>query len=137
MAHDMPAYVKRSSFAGALLLAPFFILLTVHAITGNHMYASWFWEQAVLATWIIYMPALAVLISAIAFGYWIASHRKQQGFIKSIFDLPHNWPLLAVATLGAGVVALVLFHDSVHCIVHNPITELRNWHATWQCIQRG
>ncbi|HEY5152687.1 MAG TPA: hypothetical protein VII55_01810, partial [Candidatus Saccharimonadales bacterium] len=52
-------------------------------------------------------------------------------------DWQHNWPMLVIAALSLGIIALVLGHDSVHCVARNPIGELRHWHATFICIQTG
>ena len=134
MSKDTPNYIKRSGIISSILILPFFIFLTLDAITSHSLYNSWFWQPIVIATWLVFMPAAALLISAITFAYWSA-HRKQ-GFWKSIFDWRHNWTMLTVVVLSLGIIALALGHDSVHCVVNNPVKEIRNWHTTWTCIKQ-
>lgn len=134
LAHETPDYVKRVSIAGSLLLLPFFIFLTLDAITAHSLYSSWFWQPWVIATWLIIMPAVAAALAGSTFLYWARAQRRSR---TSVYDLRRNWPLLGIVVVSAGIVAMAFFHDSVHCVVHNPIKELRNWHTTWTCLRNG
>lgn len=133
--NDTPNYIKRTGFASALLLLPFFIFLSLDAVTSHSLYSGWFWKPWVVGTWLIIMPATAFIISTSVFVYWL-NHRKQS-FWKSVFDLRHNWPLTVATVLSIGIIILAFGHDSVHCVVNNPVKEIRDWHTTWRCIQQG
>jgi hypothetical protein len=139
MTHETPDYVKRSSLVSALLLAPFFTFLTLDSITSHSLYGSWLWHPWVIAAWIIFMPALAFLLSASAFLRWLIErqHQKRVSFWHNLLDWRRNWPMATIIVISLGIIALVFFHDSVHCITNNPIPELRHWHITLRCIQNG
>lgn len=138
-ANETPSYVKKSSFAGAVLLLPFFNFLTLDALSSHSLYGGWFWQPWVIATWLIIMPAVAFLICSYAFVMWSIQRSKTKsiGFFKSLFDWRRNWPMTIVSILSLGIIALAVGHDSVHCVVNNPVKEIRYWHTTWRCIQNG
>jgi hypothetical protein len=75
---------------------------------------------------------LAVLVCLTAFIVWT---RQCHNLWHSLIDFRHNWPMLLVGFVGLFIVALVLGHDSVHCVTGNPIREVHNWHQTWRCVQ--
>lgn len=137
--NETPSYVKKASFAGSLLILPFFTFLALDALTSHSLYGGWFWHPWVIATWIIIMPALAFLICSLAFVKWSVqrSKIKKIGFLKSLFDWRRNWPMMIVSILSIGIVSLAVGHDSVQCVVNNPVKEIRYWHTTWRCIQNG
>jgi hypothetical protein len=138
MAAEMPSYIKRNSIAGGVMLLPFFMLLTVSSVVPQHLYESWFWHSSVLWVWLVILPAAAMLLTLATFAYWAFARRKRThiSLLRSLFDVSHNWPVLAVAILGAGILLLAFGHDSVHCVTGNPIRELRNPRDTWRCIQQ-
>jgi len=85
------------------------------------------------------LPAVAILLNTAALLRWLRSRRRETGQAtwKLLADWRHDWPALAVMLIGLGILALVFGHDSVHCVAGNPFHELRDWHSTWQCVQRG
>ena len=132
MATDTPLFMKRSALVGTGLLLPFFVLLTLNGLMHNRLQHSWVWNSWFLFLWIIFLPICAVTVNVLAL------HRKDR--LRSVLRPSawrSNWPALIVLLLGLGILALVFFHDSVHCVAGNPIRELHNPHQTWQCIQRG
>lgn len=138
MWRDTPDYIKYNAVVAAVLLLPFFVLLLLDAVTAHALYHTWLWKTPVLATWLIVMPAAAFVLSTGTLVRW-AFVRIQQGGVgyrKVLFDFRHNWTMLTAIVLSLGIIALAFGHDSVHCVTHNPITEARNWHNTWRCIQQ-
>lgn len=143
MAHETPIYVKRNALIGASLLVPFFLALIANgldkAISNRTLYNSWLWHMPVLAVWVLWMPAAAAIIalaSLLAFLHQRAGAEHTRWYAR-LFSLRHNWPILLVTMLSLGILGMVFFHDSVHCVTGNPVRELHNPHQTWQCIQRG
>jgi hypothetical protein len=139
MTHETPDYVKRSSLAGTVLLSPFFIFIILDSLTSHSLYSGWFWHPWVVATWLIFMPGLAFFVSISTFLRWSAERKrnKQIGFRQSLFDWRRNWSMAAIVILSLGIIALAFGHDSVHCVAHNPIPEIRYWHTTLRCVQTG
>lgn len=129
-----PDYVKRSSLIGALLIAPFFILVIINGLTNDRLYDSFFWSTPALFTWLIILPALAGLINLAALARWSSS--QTASFWRSLADFRHNWPTLATMIIALGIIVLAVGHDSVHCIIGNPITEAQKWDATINCIEQ-
>lgn len=139
MAHEIPTYVKRSSAASALLLIPFFAFISINSFSHRALDHSWLWSTAALTVWLVILPALAALVCGATFLKWSVAQRAHTklSLWRSLLDVAHNWPLIIVGALSLGILLLVFGHDSMHCISGNPIRELHNPHATWQCIQRG
>ncbi len=135
MTKEMSSYVKQIGLFSALLLLPFFCLIAINSVTANSLYNSWFWEPQVLAIWLIIMPAIALIVTTAAFIYLLSN--KKRAFWKNITDVRRNWPLTIVAVLSIGIITLAFGHDSVHCVVGNPVKEFRNWQTTWTCIKQG
>jgi hypothetical protein len=126
--------MKRSGLVGALLLAPFFILIIINGLTNDRLYDSFFWSTPALFTWLIILPALAGLINLAAFARW--SSNQATSFWRSLADFRRNWPAQATVVIALGTIALAVGHDSVHCIIGNPITEAQKWDATINCIEQ-
>lgn len=139
MAHETPRYVKKSTMVSGLLLAPFFVFVLLNSLTSHRLYSSWFWKPWVVGTWLIIMPGLAFLLAIGTFLRWAQERKKQKhiGFIKNSLDFRRNWPMTVVAVVSIGIIMLAFGHDSVHCVVHNPVQEIRNWHSTLRCIRNG
>lgn len=137
MTNDTPKYVKTSTHIGAALLVPFFALVVAHSLDSN-MQQSVFWHYHVLFTFFVILPALAFLLTAVAFISWIVErHQKTHAsWLSEILNLRRNWSLLAVLILGLGIVGLVYGHDSVHCVTGNPMREVRNFHQTTVCVEQ-
>ena len=143
MAHETPRYIKRNAAVGAVLLVPFFLALIANGldkvINDHTLYNSWLWHMPALAIWVLWLPAVAAIIALIGLLAFLRQRAKAEHthWYSPLVDFRHNWPVLAVALVGLGILGMVFFHDSVHCVAGNPIRELHNPHQTWQCIQRG
>jgi hypothetical protein len=136
---EMPPYMKRSSLAGAVLVAPFFAFVLANAVSGQRLYDSLVWSVWALFIWLIVLPSLAIAINTIALLQWLHEQRLRNhtGFWRTLFDFKHNWPVIGVLVIALGIIALVFGHDSVHCLGGNPLQEAANWHSTWRCIQQS
>lgn len=135
MTHQTPSYIKTTSIISALMLVPFISAVVTNALVPSHLYNSWLWHYRILMVWVLILPALAAALSLATFAVWsVGRYRRGTSFWRSVADISHNWPMLLLAAAGLFIVALVLFHDSVHCVTGNPVTELQNWHQTWRCI---
>jgi hypothetical protein len=82
----------------------------------------------------VLLPSLAVLLSSITFALWVHANKRTR--LKSFMDIRHNWVMVLPIILGLGLLFLVFFHDSIHCVTGNPIRELRSPRDTLQCIIR-
>lgn len=139
MASTTPAYIKRNALLGACLLAPFFFFIILNSLMHQRLHNSWAWHTNVLLAWLILLPSLAVLFNFATMLRWAQTRRKENKISawKALGDVRHNWPAFGVILVGLAILALVLGHDSVHCVSGNPFRELHNPYQTWQCIQRG
>lgn len=139
MANQMPNYIKRNSLLGAWLVAPFFVFLVVNAVFQDRVQNTFLWHNNILFMWLIFLPALAVLFNLISLIRWLNDrhHTSKKSLWRTLFDFKNNWPALAVILVGLGILALVIGHDSVHCVTGNPVRELHNANQTWQCISQN
>lgn len=135
--HDTPAYVKRNSMIGAALAVPFF-LVVASGLTHNEGRALSGWSSFVAGLCLIGMPAVAVVLNAGSYVTWFSAPAQRSKSVLGRFaDVRHTWPMLLAAGVSALLLAVVLFHDSTHCLAGNPVRELHNPHQTWQCITSG
>ncbi len=140
MTHETPRYSKQGSLAGAVLLLPFFSALAANGLNKvfyNHdLFHSWLWSDPILLVWVILLPSLALIVSGVTFLRWSTDRRKhgRTSSWKLLTDWRHNWPMLTVLLVSLGILSMVFFHDSVHCVTGNPIREVRNLHDTLMCI---
>lgn len=134
-ANETPRFVRRNALVSLVLFAPFVAIVIVNDATAHGLYHTWLWSVGVLLTWIIVLPALGFLLSISTLFVWLAKNHKR-GILKNLSDVRHNWPMTAAVLFGLGLLTLVFFHDSVHCVTGNPVRELRNFHDTWRCIQQ-
>lgn len=143
MVNETPRYIRRNSLIAGSLLVPFFGALIANALSkligGQTLYNNWLWQAPVLTIWVLWLPVLASLITVItAIVYiWRQSKIEHGHTFKTLLNIRQDWPLLIVATVGLGILAIVLGHDSAHCIAGNPVREVQQWHQTWHCIQQG
>lgn len=142
MTHETPNYIKKSSLIGSILLLPFFVFIGLNSLMAYRLNNVWLeksWATAALTIFIVVMPATAFIITTGAFLRWTIERKNQTqiGFWRNLLDWRRNWPMLAVAVMSFGIIVLVFGHDSVHCVTHNPINEIRDWQNTWQCIKAG
>jgi hypothetical protein len=137
MGGDTPKYVKNSALLGAILLLPFFVLVTAHSLDSG-LQNSVYWHFRVLFTFFVALPAIAFLLTTVALVFWLTERRKQdkKSLVAELFDLRRNWYLLTVLIIGLGIVGMVYGHDSVHCITGNPYRELHNPSQTLSCIEQ-
>ena len=137
MTNDTPAYVKKSSLTGAVLLLPFFALVAAHSVDGNLQH-SFLWQFPSLFIFFVILPSLAFLLTAVALVSWLNERTKKEhrNWLSELLDLRRNWHLLTVLIIGLGIVGLVYGHDSVHCVTGNPVRELRNPSQTLHCIEQ-
>lgn len=142
MAHEMPDYVKRNALVSAVLLLPFLLALLANGfdkvINGRNLYHSWLWHMPVLSIWVLWLPLLAAVIAVTSLITLLLQRRaaEHNSWFKQLLAVRYTWPLLSVALVGIGIIGMVFFHDSVHCVTGNPIRELHNPHQTWQCIEQ-
>ncbi len=134
--HDeTPYFVKRNAVVSLALFAPFVAIVVINDVTAHGLYHTWLWSVDVLMAWIVVLPALGFLLSASTLLVWLAKNHKR-GIVRNLSDVRHNWPMTLAALVGFGILMLVFFHDSVHCVTGDPVRELRNFHDTWHCIQQ-
>lgn len=138
MGNTMPGYIKRNARLGAWLVAPFFIFLIFDAVMRHRLEHSWVWHTRALFIWLIVLPGLAAIFNLAALLRWVHARRREthSSAWKVLTDLRLNWPALGMAVLSIGILGLVFFHDSVHCVTGNPVRELHNPYQTWQCIEQ-
>ena len=137
MKQEMPAYMKRSAALGAILLLPFFMLITINSLVRPGLPSTTPWKLFFLVL-LIGFPAIACLLNIAALLHW-ARERRQTSKIslrRSLVDLHHTWATTLVACLGLMIALFIPFHDSVRCVSGNPIRELHNPRDTLRCIQR-
>jgi len=138
MQHN-PQYIKRTAVLGAWLVAPFFLFVVVNGTNNHWLEHSMLWHTNFLLTWLVLLPSIAVILNLAALLRWVRQQRNtaHASAWKALTDVRRTWPLIAIALIGLGILAIIFGHDSVHCITGNPIRELRNLHQTLQCIQRS
>lgn len=137
LTHETPQYVRRNTLISAAFFLPFFVIVIANDLTAHGLYGTWLWSFGVLFTWIVCLPTLGLLVSAMTLLAWLSSSRKSGGsWLSSLLAVRRTWPLLALIALGAGILLLVFFHDSVHCVLGNPIRELHNPRDTLRCIAK-
>jgi hypothetical protein len=134
MKNEMPSYLKRNPLIGTALLLPFWIILAANALYPQAVGSSSDWKRTLWVLLVIF-PAAACLLNLGTFLKWTTERKAP--LWRSLLELHYSWPAVLLASLGLLISLFVPFHDSVHCLTGNPVHELQNWHATWQCIQRG
>jgi hypothetical protein len=138
MANTTPTYIKRNALLGAWLVAPFFVFIVLDALMNQRLQHSWVWHTKALFIWLVVLPGLAVIFNLAALLRWIRFRRTEtkQSVWRTLLDVRRNWPVLGMALVGLAILALVFFHDSVHCVSGNPLRELHNPSMTWHCVQQ-
>lgn len=140
---ETPDYIKQNGIFAGLLLVPFFLIVFVNAIDRaifNHtLYHSWLWSQASIITWIVVFPSLAIAIAVYSYLTYLfsGSGKNKLSIRKKILDVRHTWPVIISGVFAAGVILILLFHDSAHCWRQSPVYFVTKWHQTWQCTIDG
>lgn len=103
------------SLAALMLLSPFVVALLADEIaeftTGDHLYNTWLWSRGALIVWIVVLPFISLVISL---SIYIISLIRQIKKKVSPFAKRY-WLVLLTILFSAGILFLVVFHDSAHC----------------------
>lgn len=132
-----PRFVRRSAIASALMFLPFFVIVIVNDATAHGLYDTWLWSLDVFWAWIVILPAMGLLLSATTLVLWLMQNRRQRTWLQGLSDVRSNWLMSLPLVVGLGILLLVFFHDSVHCVIGNPLAEARHLRATLRCIEQG
>lgn len=139
MVHDTPPYIKRNGLIAAILLLPFTLALIANAATTlllhHTLYSSWLWQMPLLGFWVLWSPSIATVLALATLCVFLVK-RQQYPLTTWRVIVRQSWTLIIVAGVGLFIVATVFGHDSVHCVVGNPVRELQQWHQTWRCIEQ-
>lgn len=136
---QMPRYIKQNGLIAGLLLLPFVLALIANwldKLIYNHtLYNSWLWSYPLLLTWVLILPALALVIALSSYAVYL---RQSNGtsFFRTILDIRRNWPVTTVGVMATGIILMVFFHDSIHCLIHNPGYLAGHWGQTVSCIRQ-
>jgi hypothetical protein len=142
MTQQMPTYVKRNALISTGLILPFTLVLLANGLdkilNNRTLENTWLWHTSALAIWVLWLPAAAAIMALISFLTLIIQRGKatHTSPFRQLLNIRYSWPLIITGLAGLCIVALVLGHDSVHCLTGNPVRELHNWHQTWQCVQQ-
>lgn len=142
MVHETPRYVKRNTIIAGVLLLPFIAALTANGldkvIHHQTLYQSWLWHSPVLALWVLWLPTVAMAVALGSLLVYVAQrYRSARSRADAVTELTRTWPLVATALISLGTIVMVFGHDSVHCVIGNPVHEVQHLNQTWQCIQGG
>ena len=138
MKQDVPDYMKRNAIIGAILLAPFFIVIVTNSLISHDLPSSLAWQRLFWVL-LVLLPLVAFALNISTFLRWTSMRRRRENisFWKSLFDVRHNWLTLITAGLALLIALFVPFHDSTHCITGNPVNEATHLHQTFNCIRQG
>ncbi len=134
LSRETPRFVQRNALVSGLLFVPFFAIATANDLVAHRLYHTWLWSFDVLVAWIVLLPAFGLLLSTATLFAWLRLNKRS--WWQSLRDIAHNWMMLLPILLGVGILSLVFFHDSVHCVTGNPVRELHNPHATLRCVEQ-
>jgi hypothetical protein len=138
--YETPNYVKRNGLIAGLLLVPFAAAVTANALdsafSGQTLYHSWLWSTPVIQSWVGWLPQTALVITFISWLIYVWNGRKADRLTRA-FDVRHAWPVMLTGTLACGILFMLLFHDSVHCWVHNPVHVITHFSQSLQCSNQG
>jgi hypothetical protein len=123
---ETPNYVKISGILTGLLLIPFFLALIANGldkVINNHtLYNSWIWRYDYIRIWVLILPMIAVLVAIISLLYFIihSPAKNPSKRWRLVYDLKHNWPIVATGLVALGILFMFRFHDSVPCLLQIP-----------------
>ena len=140
MRTERPPYMKQTGLAVAGLIAPFFLIVTTNVLAksmyGRELNDTWLWSKPALMTWALVLPGLAMLFAAVSYVRF-AFAKGDAHWLKRALNVRLSWPVVLPGIAALGILLLVAFHDSVHCLVGNPVRIAHNPHQTLQCVNRG
>jgi ABC-type multidrug transport system permease subunit len=100
-----------------LLLTPFFISIIIDEITeftvGGHLYNTWFWSRPLLEVWIVFLPFICLALSLSTYVVSLCRHIQKERRVNPFAK--RYWLILSTIILSAGILVLVMFHDSASC----------------------
>ncbi len=134
MSKETPYYVKRNALISTGLIIPFFVVVFFPGILRQNMSASAAFQTSLFIS-LILLPSLAFVLATTTFLAWSKSDKKP--LWRGLLDVRRSWLLTAVGTLALTISLFVPFHDSVHCVVGNPVRVVHNPSQTWQCVDDG
>ncbi len=141
MQHEMPAYVKRNGLIASVMLLPFFAALGANGldkIINNHtLLNSWVWHAPALNIWVIWLPTLAFLLAIISYLTFAIKNNHQKSLLKRLIDIRHSWPVVLPLLVAIFIMLVLVFHDSVQCLMHSPIYTVQHFNKVWQCTSQG
>jgi hypothetical protein len=140
---EAPRYIQRGSLLATLLVAPFFVALIANAadkvLNGQTLYNTWLWRMPALSVWVLWLPLAALVVALRA--YLLHTCRLAASgpgtWVYRMFDVKRAWPVMLPGIAAMGTLFILLFHDSAHCWVQNPIWFVTRLHQTWQCTSNG
>lgn len=133
---ETPNYIRRNGIIASALLVPFVLAILAGSL-DHQLHNSWLWRTPALVVWVALLPALAFLLAVSSYILYAASSSLRQNWMSRLFDIKHTWPVVLTGLVGLGIIGLVLFHDSAHCVADNPYKEAHNFNQTLQCTKRG
>ena len=139
MQSEMPRYIKLNGLVASIMLIPFAVGLIANSLDGlinnQNLYNSWLWHMPVLAIWVLYLPALALLFSLLTYMVYLlrGADSKKLVWLKRAVDIKYVWPIILPGLVALGILFILIFHDSGHCWVQTPSHLLTHLSQTWKC----
>lgn len=141
MQHETPHYIKRNGIISGILLVPFFVTIITNRVAGllygQDLRSSWLWRPPIIGTWVLILPLLAFLLASISYMTYIFHGGASSSLVKRLLNVLHSWPILLTGTVAFSIIFVMIFHDSVHCWVQNPVHLVSDLGRTWQCSEQG
>jgi len=135
---ETPHYIRNNAVIGAALIVPFFAF-----VLSGLLQTKWFMNNAastgISITCLLVLPILALILSVVSYVRWVLTKdaKSHETILKKVLVVRHMYPLMLVGAAGFLIVMFVLFHDSAHCLVSNPIHIAQNPSRTVQCVENG
>lgn len=140
MGNHMPGYIKWNGLISLGLLLPFMLALVASGFdstTNNRiLYSSWLRSHGVQRVWVLWMPTLALVIAAITYLSYALQNHGQKNWLKRILDVRLLWPVVIPIVIAAGIMFILIFHDSVRCWAQSPSYVVRHIQQVWQCSEQ-
>jgi len=123
---ETPTYVKISGILTGILLLPFFVALIANGldkVINNHtLYNSWVWRYDFLRVWVLILPIIAVIVALVSLAVYVARspENRPKQLLGRVFDIKHNWPIVATGLVALGILFILRYHDSAKCLIQIP-----------------